>query len=198
LIRIFDRAVLYTGRTARAFALDDIPGLPRQRDPEISCLSFDTVNLRVRQDLDVGMPADLDQFGREYSDGAVIGRKGLVKLGHLAADGRGFVDQVNLETRSGKVQRGLNTADPSADNHHIAKMTPSNTLANTVCETFANLLFKLFEFFFHVLAPHCVSSFINMLSKKTFLTGCSKMPRCKAPEILRSETYFEVRRNDEG
>ena len=24
------------------------------------------------------------------------------------------------------------------------------------------------------------------------------MPRCKAPEILRSEAYMEVRRNDEG
>ncbi len=24
------------------------------------------------------------------------------------------------------------------------------------------------------------------------------MPRCKAPEILRSETYMKVRRNDEG
>jgi hypothetical protein len=24
------------------------------------------------------------------------------------------------------------------------------------------------------------------------------MARCKAPEILRSETYLEVRRNDEG
>jgi len=24
------------------------------------------------------------------------------------------------------------------------------------------------------------------------------MPRCKAPEILRSEAYLDVRRNDEG
>jgi hypothetical protein len=33
--------------------------------------------------------------------------------------------------------------------------------------------------------------------KKSFFTGCSKMPRCKAPEILRSEVYLEVLRNDE-
>ena len=34
--------------------------------------------------------------------------------------------------------------------------------------------------------------------KKTLFAGCSKMPRCKAPEILRSEAYMRVRRNDEG
>jgi len=38
--------------------------------------------------LDVGMPADLDQFGRNNSHGAVIGWKSLVQLGHDAANGR--------------------------------------------------------------------------------------------------------------
>jgi hypothetical protein len=28
---------------------------------------------------------------------------------------------------------------------------------------------------------------------KLFFKGCSKMPRCKAPEILSREAYFEVR-----
>ena len=32
----------------------------------------------------------------------------------------------------------------------------------------------------------------------TFSATCSKMPRCKAPEILRSKAYLDVRRNDEG
>jgi hypothetical protein len=31
-----------------------------------------------------------------------------------------------------------------------------------------------------------------------YLSGYSKMPRCKAPEILRNEAYLDVRRNDEG
>jgi hypothetical protein len=38
----------------------------------------------------------------------------------------------------------------------------------------------------------------SRLLKKPLLAGCSKMPRCKAPEILRSEAYIIVRRNDEG
>jgi hypothetical protein len=36
-----------------------------------------------------------------------------------------------------------------------------------------------------------------MLKKSPF-PGCSKMARCKAPEILRNEAYLAVRRNDEG
>ena len=138
LIRVFDRAVFDAGRTTRAFALYNISGLFNQGDLEVSCFPRDTVNFSIRQDLYIGIPADLDQFGREYSDGAVIGRKGLVKLGHMAANGRCLVDQVNLKTSIGKVKRGLNTADPSTDNHHISKMT--------VCETFTKL-FNLFFFY---------------------------------------------------
>ena len=143
-VRVFDRAVFYAGRTARAFALYNISGLFNQGDFEVPCFSFYTVNFSVGQDLYIGMPADLDQFGREYSDGAVIGGKGLVKLGHMAANGRCLVDQVDLKTSSGKIKRGLNTADPSTDNHHITKITACDTFANTVCETFANLVFNFF------------------------------------------------------
>src|SRR4030065_833310 len=105
LVRVFDRAVFYTGRTTRAFALYNISGLFNQGDLEVSCFSFYTVNFSVGQDLYIGIPADLDQFGREYSDGAVIGRKGLVKLGHMAANGRCRVGQVNLKNRNGKIKR---------------------------------------------------------------------------------------------
>jgi len=92
LIRVFDRAVFDAGRAARAFALDDIPGLLNQGDLKVSRFPRDAVNFGVRQDLYVWMPADLDQFGCEYSDGAVVGRKGLVELGHVAADGRSLID----------------------------------------------------------------------------------------------------------
>ena len=83
-----DRAVLYTGTTTRAVVLYNVSGLFIQGDLEVSCLPFYTVNFSIGQDLYIGMPADLDQFGREYSHGAVIGGIGFVKLGHLAADGR--------------------------------------------------------------------------------------------------------------
>ncbi len=38
----------------------------------------------------------------------------------------------------------------------------------------------------------------NCLLKEYVIAGCSKMPRCKAPEILTSEAYLGVRRNEEG
>jgi hypothetical protein len=87
-IRDLDRAVLYTGTTTGAVVLYNVSGLFNQGNLEVACLPFDTVNFSISQDLYIGMPADLDQFGREYSHGAVIRGIGLVQLGHLAADGR--------------------------------------------------------------------------------------------------------------
>jgi len=40
--------------------------------------------------------------------------------------------------------------------------------------------------------------FLLTVCGKVVFPGWSKMPRCKAPEILRSEAYLEVRCNDEG
>jgi len=127
LIRVFDRAVFYTGSTTRAFVLQDIPGLFNQRNLEVSYFPFYTVNFSVGENLYIGMPADLDQFGCEYSHRAVIGRKGLVKLGHMAPNARLFLNQIHLKTRSAKIKCGLNTADPSTDNHNITKITVSKT-----------------------------------------------------------------------
>ena len=63
LIRVLDRAVLYTGSATSAFALYDISGLFNQRCLEVSCFPLYTVNFSIGQDLYIGMPADLDQFG---------------------------------------------------------------------------------------------------------------------------------------
>ncbi len=38
----------------------------------------------------------------------------------------------------------------------------------------------------------------QQVSDKVILAGCSKKPRCKASEVLRSETYSIVRRSEEG
>jgi len=92
------------------------------------------------------MPADLDQFGCEYSHGAVIGGEGLVKLGHMTPDARCLFDHVYLKTGVGKIKRGLNTADPSTNNHYI----PEITLHETFTELFGLS-------FFHFISPYQVS-----------------------------------------
>jgi hypothetical protein len=86
-IRDLYRAVFYTSCTTRAFVLDNVSRLFIQGDPEVSCFPCYTVNFSIGQDLYVRVPADLDQFGREYSHRAVIGGIGLVKLGHMATNG---------------------------------------------------------------------------------------------------------------
>jgi hypothetical protein len=135
-IRVFDRAVFCTGGTTRAFVLQNIPGLFSKRYLKVSYFSLYTVNFSIGENLYIGMPADLDQLGCEYSHGAVIGRKGLVKLGHMAPNAWRFLNQVHLKTSSGEIKRGLNTTDSSTNNHDIADIT--------ACEIFAKLLNIIF------------------------------------------------------
>jgi hypothetical protein len=47
---------------------------------EISLFPLDVNNLRKCQEFNIEVPADLDQFGRNNSHGAVIGGKGLIQL----------------------------------------------------------------------------------------------------------------------
>ena len=63
LIRVFDRAVFYTGSTTRAFVLQNIPGLFGQGYLKVSCFPLYTVNFSIGEDLYIRMPADLDQLG---------------------------------------------------------------------------------------------------------------------------------------
>ena len=97
-IRICDWTIFYAGRTTRAFVLYYVSGLCNQGDLKFSWFPFYSLNFSICQNLYVGMPADLDQFRREYSHRAVIGGKGLVKLGHMAANARSLLNQINLIT----------------------------------------------------------------------------------------------------
>ena len=45
----------------------------------------------------------------------------------MAADAWRLLNQINLEPRSGKIKRGLDTADAAANDHHIAKITVRET-----------------------------------------------------------------------
>jgi hypothetical protein len=87
-IRNLNRTVLYTDPTTGAVVFYNVSWLFCESDLEVSCLSCYTVNFCICQNLDIGVPADLDQFGGENSHGTVIGWIGLVKLGHLAANRR--------------------------------------------------------------------------------------------------------------
>jgi hypothetical protein len=115
--------MFHAGATARAFVLNNIAGLFNQRYLKISRFPLYSFNFSIGKNFYIGMPADLDQFGRENSHRAVVGGKGLIQLGHVSANSGRFVNQVNLETGRSQIQRSLNAADPSADNHYISKIT---------------------------------------------------------------------------
>ena len=57
-------------------------------DLKVSFFSLYAFYARTGVQLDVDVPADLDQFGGDDSHGTVVRWKGLVELSHNAADGR--------------------------------------------------------------------------------------------------------------
>lgn len=87
-IRYGNRAVLGTDPACRTFGLINVARPPPQRDTEIPGSTRDFPDVGVCNDLYVGRPTGLHELGRQYSDGAVVGRKRLVQTGHDAADGR--------------------------------------------------------------------------------------------------------------
>ena len=64
---------------------------------KVACLTGDALHFRQRKQLDVGVPADPDQFRRENSHGALVGRESLVKLRHGPTDGGRCFDQVDAK-----------------------------------------------------------------------------------------------------
>jgi hypothetical protein len=91
---------------------------------EMPHLSLDIQDVRVGDELDVQMPADLDQFGRDDSHGTVIGGKCLVQLGHQPSNGRGFFKKIDVITGFREVEGGLHTRDASTHHHDGSGQIP--------------------------------------------------------------------------
>jgi hypothetical protein len=71
------------------------------------------------------MSTDIQQLGRENSDGAIVGRKSFVQLGHLSADAGELLNHVHLDSHLGQIQGGLYAGDPSTDDQNVvAHNTP--------------------------------------------------------------------------
>ena len=54
---------------------------------EISFSTLNLINFSTGNKVDVEMPADLDQFGRDDSHCTIIGGKGLIQFTHHTSDG---------------------------------------------------------------------------------------------------------------
>ena len=71
-------------------------------------------------ELDIDIPADLDQFRRDNSHGAVVGGKGLVQLRHGPANGRRLLHEMHIKARISQVQGSLHAANAAANDHDRA------------------------------------------------------------------------------
>jgi hypothetical protein len=74
--------------------------------------------IAICQKLNVQMPADLDQFGRDNSHRTVVGGEGLVQLGHQSADGGRLFHEVHQVSGVGKIQGCLHSGDTASHNQN--------------------------------------------------------------------------------
>ena len=71
----------------RAVVRDDIARVQLNAGGKGAGFSFQGKEFGVCKNFDIGRPTGLDQFWRQDSERAVVGRKGLVQLGHDPANG---------------------------------------------------------------------------------------------------------------
>jgi hypothetical protein len=99
----FLRAFFSAGAAGNALLHVYISGAFENLYLKVPLCTADIQNLREGEDLDVKMPADLDQFRGNDSHGAVIGGEGLVQLRHDPADRGRLLHEVHEIARIGKV-----------------------------------------------------------------------------------------------
>jgi len=66
-------------------------------DGEVALVTGNRLDRGAGVELDVDVPADLDQLGRDNSHGTFICGERLVELGHHPADGGRLFHQMNEE-----------------------------------------------------------------------------------------------------
>jgi hypothetical protein len=112
------RTIFNARAASRAAVFNNAAGAFFDFDFEIAWGSLDRFQISVGDQLDVHVPADLDQFGRDNSHGTVVGGEGLVQLGHDAPDRWRFFEQVDVVSGICQIEGRLHSRDPASDNHH--------------------------------------------------------------------------------
>ncbi len=98
------------------------------------------------------MFGQLNQFGAHHTGGTIIGRKGLVQLGHDAAHIGLLLHQVHLKPGVGGIQGGLDAGDAAADDgdradffRTLIQTSPlfSNQLYNPRTKIFSDRIYRM-------------------------------------------------------
>ncbi len=112
---VLHQALLDALAAAGAFAGIDEARLLPDADGEVPRGALDRLDFGIGQLLDVQVSAAIDHSRSERAHRAVVGRERLVELGHHAADGGAFFDQIDLVSGLGQIQRSLHASDAAAD-----------------------------------------------------------------------------------
>ncbi len=91
------RTLLRAKTAADASVLPDVPGLLLQGNREVTGLSLDPHDLGQGHHADHGVPRCLHKLWGQDAHRTVVGREGLVQLGHDTADAGLALDHVDLE-----------------------------------------------------------------------------------------------------
>ena len=129
-VRDCNRTVLGTDSTAGAFRFINKTRVLQNFDVEIPGMTRDFLDLGSGDDPDIWRPTGLYQFWRQNSDSAVVGGKGLIQTRHDAADCRRSLNQVDIKSGVGKIHSGLNSSDPTTDNHYGADSFFSDSITH--------------------------------------------------------------------
>jgi hypothetical protein len=127
-VRNLRRTLLGAGAAAGAKVFVYVTSLLVDLDFEGACLAAHFLDFAVGKEVDPWMSTDIQQLWRENSDGAIVGWKSLVQLGHLSADAGQLFDHVHLDAHLGQVQGSLNTGDSTADDQNIVAHSPPRAI----------------------------------------------------------------------
>jgi hypothetical protein len=93
--------------------LEDVFGFLPYSGSETARLSLNVFHFAVGEQFNIRVLPDSHELWRKDARRTVVGRKGLVQLGHAAADSRFGLHQIYFVAGLGQIQRGLDTGDSS-------------------------------------------------------------------------------------
>jgi hypothetical protein len=117
-IGYFDFTFFGTQATGNTLFGINVAGPLLQLHLKSARLPHEPGHFRQGVELDIAVPADLDQLGSQNSHSAVVGGKGLIQLRHGPADGGLFFHQIYKIAGVGQIQGGLHSGDTAAHYHY--------------------------------------------------------------------------------
>ena len=104
--------------TGRAVICIDIARTLYNISFETTRFSLQGNQISISKNFDIWRPTGLNQLGRQDSERTVVGRESLVQLSHYTADGRRFLNQVDVVPQIGQVESCLDPGDTAAQDHN--------------------------------------------------------------------------------